>query len=372
MDVSPRLRWVIRYKLHHLPFWLVYHYVWWVVAIGNPGKVISTLLDLPYALKFSFYVFFQAGAVYINLYVLIPFYLTKQRYASYLATLLLVMLTASSCIVVGYYLSSYLSGRTLDALYGAGATREGFFRFFGTAFPSTVAAVTLVMSIKITKNWLQSRQRQQMLEAEKLTAELAFLRNQFNPHFLFNTINSIFFLIHKNPDEASVSLATFSDLLRYQLYECNEPLIPLGKEIAYVEGYIRLERLRQNANLRVQVDIDHTQPDTLSIAPFMLLGFIENAFKHVSKHRDRPNWITIRLTVTGSELTVCVANSATLATEEEPPTHGGLGLPNVQRRLALLYGGRHELRIDRQPHLYTVMLRLTLTELIPIPSLQTA
>ncbi len=112
------------------------------------------------------------------------------------------------------------------------------------ALPSSVAATTLGMSIKLTKNWIQSRRREQELEKEKLETELKFLRSQFNPHFLFNTINSIFVLIHKNPVMASESLAKFSDILRYQLYECNEHCIPLGQELNYLENFIELQRLQ--------------------------------------------------------------------------------------------------------------------------------
>src|ERR1041384_232426 len=97
-----------------------------------------------------------------------------------------------------------------------------------------------------------------MLEKEKLETELTFLKNQFNPHFLFNSINSIFFLIHKNPDMASASLAKFSDLLRHQLYESNDTQIPLEKEIVYLENFVELEKLRQNKNLAVSFKVnDH-------------------------------------------------------------------------------------------------------------------
>ncbi|WP_222597155.1 histidine kinase, partial [Chitinophaga pinensis] len=103
--------------------------------------------------------------------------------------------------------------KTMQEAYGITGI---VFSVSGNSIPSTLAAMTLAMSIKLGKNWLQTQRKQQMLEKEKLETELNFLKHQFNPHFLFNTINSIFFLIHKNPDMASASLAKFSELLRYQ------------------------------------------------------------------------------------------------------------------------------------------------------------
>ncbi|UFH56160.1 sensor histidine kinase [Spirosoma sp. KNUC1025] len=232
-----------------------------------------------------------------------------------------------------------------------------------------MASVTLGMSIKLTKNWIQSRQRQQLLEKEKLETELSFLKNQFNPHFLFNTINSIFFLIHKNPDMASASLAKFSELLRYQLYECNDQKIPLSKEIAYLENFIELEKLRQNSNVKVTTDIQQHYVEHLGIAPFIVMTFVENAFKHISRHSDRPNWITIKLVVAGRQLTLWVANSTTQETVNEAVHYGGIGLGNVQRRLDLLYSGCYELDIQQKKDQFDVNLTLTLSELVPAPVL---
>lgn len=361
--------WFFKYKLYHLPFWLLYHYLWWTVTLGNPVKVLQSLTVLPYALKYSFYVTSQAGAVYVNLYVLMPRYLEKNRFIRYVGVWLLTVLSATLCIVGGYYVSAYASNQTIADLYGASAC---FNTFFSSALPSTVASMTLAMSIKLTKNWIQTRQRQQVLEKEKLETELTFLKNQFNPHFLFNTINSIFFLIRKNPDKASASLAQFSELLRYQLYECNDQQIPLSREVAYLENFVELEKLRQNSNMQVNLNLDLRSTDPVGIAPFVLMSFVENAFKHVSRHTTEPNWIAIELALAGQELTFRVINSASTDATDETIHSGGLGLKNVQRRLDLLYPQQYELTIDQRPTQFEVQLRLTLTDLIPTPILQLA
>ncbi|GAB3642514.1 sensor histidine kinase [Spirosoma arcticum] len=361
--------WFFRYKLHHLPFWFLYHYLWWIVTLGNPVKVFHTIVILPYAIKYSFYVIFQALAVYFNLYVLIPRYLEKNRFTAYISYLLLTVFCATLCTVGGYYFSAYVSGRTINDLYGEYAC---FNSFLGNALPSTVASMTLGMSIKLTKNWIQTRQRQQLLETEKLETELTFLKNQFNPHFLFNTINSIFFLIHKNPDMASNSLAKFSDLLRYQLYECNGYQISLGKEIAYLENFIELEKLRQNNNNAITVEIEPAYTDHLGIAPFILMTFVENAFKHVSKHSNQPNWITVKLELDGKQLAFKVANSTSPGRANPIVEYGGIGLKNVQRRLDLLYPDQYRLSVQREPNRFDVQLEITLTDFVSIPALQPA
>jgi two-component system LytT family sensor kinase len=359
--------WLIKYKLYHIPFWCLYHYLWGVIAVGNPLKAASTMLLLPYAIKFAFYVIFQAAAVYFNLYYLIPRFLEKSRFTLYISYLLLTILCTASLIVTGYYLGSFITGKSFEAIYGPGT--YCLYYFYSTALPSTLASMTLAMSIKLTKNWIQTKRRQQMLEKEKLETELNFLKNQFNPHFLFNTINSIFFLIHKNPDKASVSLAKFSELLRYQLYECNDRQIPLHREVMYLENSIELQRLRLNNNIKVNFQVSPVPTAHLSIAPFILMTFVENAFKHVSKHTDQPNWITIKLNIHQEQLDFYIGNSTSYDTFTPMTAYNGIGLKNVQRRLDLIYPEKYELDIQSQQNSYEVRLRLQLSELAVSPIL---
>lgn len=349
--------WLVKYKLYHLPFWFLYHYAWWVIAIGNPLKATSSIFLTPYAVKFLFYLIFQALAVYFNLYYLVPKFLEKSRFTEYIAYLLITILCTSLLIIPGYYSSAYLSGNTIDEAFGKGAC---FFGFFGSSLPSTIASMTLAMSIKLTKNWIQTKTRQQLLENEKLESELKFLKHQFNPHFLFNTINSIFFLIHKNPNMASASLAKFSELLRYQLYECNDVQISLNKEIAYLENFIELEKLRQNNNIEVALKINRHHDEQPAIAPFILMTFVENAFKHVSTDTNTHNWIKINLDVNGDQLDFSVANSTSGYKLNDVVHYGGIGLKNVQRRLDLMYPDQYELEIRHQPSSFSVHLKLNL------------
>jgi LytS/YehU family sensor histidine kinase len=309
----------------------------------------------------------------LNLFFLIPKFLGNGKLVVYSGLLLVVLLLASGGIVAGYYFTAFFSHLTIDQLYGPGRCA---WYFFGSALSALFAGVIITTSIQLTVVRLRNKRRQQQLEKDQLETELDFLKQQFNPHFLFNTINSIFFLIHKKPDAAAESLARFSDLLRYQLYECNDARIPLNKEVEYVKNCIGLERLRQNDNVRVSCELDagaqqlytgsHQQ---LYIAPFILMPFIENAFKHVSREPGSSNWIDIRLGICQGRLDLRVSNSVPVEKGEKSPTEGGkhraggIGLKNVRRRLDLLYPDRHRLAIRRDAVSFEVHLEL---ELLPV------
>jgi two-component system, LytTR family, sensor kinase len=368
--------WFVRYRLYHIPFWLLYNYLMRVVTIGNPIQVAHDLLYLPFTIKYLLYVFIQASAAYFNLYFLVPRYLEKSRFIPYIALVLLASGLAAILITPAYYIAAWLAHTTVAGMWGEKAC---LFSFFSGALISTLASTTLAMSIKLTKSWIQTKRHQQLLEKEKLETELNFLRYQFNPHFLFNTINSIFFLIHKNPDVAAASLAKFSELLRYQLYECNDERIPLSQEINYLENFIGLEKLRQNNNQQVTLDIRRQTGEGSAIAPFMLLTFVENAFKHVSRHADSPNWISISLNTTGHLLHFSIANSVASYGSGEAVRSGevlrysGIGLKNVQRRLDLLYPGQYQLEIDNDGQIFEVRLKLELASIsLPKPMQRTA
>ena len=135
---------------------------------------------------------------------------------------------------------------------------------------------------------------------------------------------------------ASDSLAKFSDLLRYQIFECNDKQISLFTEIEYCNNFIELEKLRQSKNLIMSTDLDVLNNFDLVIAPFILMTFVENAFKHVSKNTDQENWIKLNLVIEGNDLLFSISNSVSSVTTKDVLYNGGIGLKNVQRRLELL------------------------------------
>jgi two-component system, LytTR family, sensor kinase len=358
---TTRQHWFFKYKLYHIPFWMLYNYLLWALTIGSPYEAARELYFSVLWVKGFLYMIFPAFAVYFNLYFLIPRYLQKGRYLSYIFFVILTIITSSSLIVPGYYISAWLAGSNAKNMFGITNDWNGFFQVVRQEpLKSTIAAITLAMSIKLTKNWIETQRRHQALEKENLETELRFLKYQFNPHFLFNSINSIFFLIHKNPDMASDSLVKFSELLRHQLYECNDQQIPLINEITYLENFIELEKLRQNEGLNVEVSMEQVGKPNIGITPFILMTFVENAFKHVSKEKGWPNWINIDLNLTGELLNFMVSNTTFGDNSPQVVDYGGIGLKNVKRRLELSYPGNYRLDITRHPGSFIINLELKL------------
>jgi two-component system LytT family sensor kinase len=310
--------------------------------------------------KYLFYVAFQTLGVCFNLYVLMPRLLDKGRYAAYVVGVLLTVILCAWCIVGGYYVGALLSDKSFQELYGR-SPEDVYGLFESGALPSTAAAMTLAMSIKLTRRWIDGRRRVQLLEQEKLEAELKFLKSQFNPHFLFNTINSIFVLINKDPRRASDALAKFSDLLRYQLYECNEHQIPLEQELSYLENFVALQKLRQDDSVDVQFSSVSPPIERLMIAPFILMPFVENAFKHVSRHKHLRNFISIELETKAETICLNVINSIADTASRDVSNAGGIGLKNVLRRLSLIYPDSHRIRVDDDGSSYSVFLELQLS-----------
>ena len=187
-------------------------------------------------------------------------------------------------------------------------------------------------------------QLNQKLVIASQTVELKSLKDQINPHFLFNTLNNLYGLTRQNPDQAGEVVLRLSQLMEYMLYEGNRATVPLQKEIDYLENYLALERIRYGPGLHLSFRVSGPV-GRFRIAPLLLLPFVENAFKHGLSQQLTDAWLQIQLTVTPGELTFKVENS-----KPESPDEGmsqkntGIGLPNVAKRLELMYPGRYRLR----------------------------
>ena len=375
MPSAPQ-HWFVRYKLYHLPLWLVYHFAWWSIGLDSAWVALESIGSV-YGIKYLSYVGWQAVGVYVNLYVLIPGLLVRRRYAAYLLALAATVVATASLIVTGYYLIAAVQGVAVAEAFDT----EGhpfYYLLTRFALASTVASTTLAMSVKLAKAFLDAQRRQRELEREKLRVELDFLRAQLSPHLLFNTINSIFFLIHRDPDRAAEALAELSHLLRYQLYECNAPQIPIGREIGYLADFVALQRLRQDADVHTCCALpDASAGADLTIAPFLLITFVENAFKHVTRGSGGDHWIEIALTLAGTRLHLEVANTSEPPASPSPGEVGGVGLRNAVRRLELLYPGKHRLTYGYADGVYSVTLTLSLDAAAtprtsPVPSRRTS
>ena len=352
---SVAYRRIIRYRLYHGLFWIGYQ-LFWTLLFNSENIFTRVTLVMVVVLSVA-----QAPGAYLNIYYFVPTLLRRQRYGRYALGFLLCVLLSSLLTLLVYHGSYY-------AATGGWNIAEGWFRgtyvqFVGIMAMLGFTTVVFVMMAKLTKDWLRDQRRTQALEKEKLETELKFLRSQFNPHFLFNTMNSINFLIRKDPPRASDTLSKFSDLLRYQLYECNEARILLKKEVHYLSNFVALEKLRHSDRLSVTLDVSE-DVNGAQIAPFILMPFVENAFKHVSKGPQQANFIRVSLRQEAHQLHFEVTNSCEghAPPAREAVRYGGIGLTNVQRRLTLLYPHHHTLRINEPKHTYSVHLTITLDE----------
>lgn len=359
MQKTKLIDWLLKYKMHHVVFWLTYHLVWLLIYTGDFNEASDYLFFKIESIKFYFYLIFQFVGVYLNLYYLIPKYLYPGQYKTYVLLVMTTILTTSAFIACGYYLVDYLSDLSFYELFKL--NRNEFLKImFTQALPSSAASMTLAMSIKLGKNWLNAEKKKLILEKEKLETELKYLKSQINPHFLFNTINSIFGLIHQNPDLASESLANFSDMLRFQLYECEDAKVALSKDLKFLSNFIELEKLRldeKHTDLNFEII---NNANGLKISPFVLIPFVENAFKHVSKGKGRNNYIRMLLVTDKQSLNLEIENSVSTENKTLKPLSesSGIGLKNVRRRLDLIYKNRYILDIDAQKNSYLVNLKL--------------
>lgn len=225
-----------------------------------------------------------------------------------------------------------------------------------TSLFDLVLVLGFAMAFKLYRMQLQGKEREKQLVKEKLETELQFLRSQTNPHFLFNTLNNIYALTRRQSGPAAEMVLQLSGLLRFMLYECSKPRIPIADEIKVAEGLIALEKLRYSERLQVELNTDLDDPSEL-IAPLILLPFIENAFKHGAGESRFETRIGIRITLNNGVLELEVRNDKE---PEDLDKSQGLGLQNVRRQLELLYPSAHDLYIDNQPEAFLARLRVNL------------
>jgi LytS/YehU family sensor histidine kinase len=211
-------------------------------------------------------------------------------------------------------------------------------------------------AFKLIFDYISMQQRLAEVGREKAEAELNFLKSQINPHFLFNSLNSVYFLIDKNNAEARGALHKFSEMLRYQLYETKGDKIPVEKEISYLKDYIDLQKLRTGENYSILLNCS-SEVKGFFIEPLLLIPFVENAFKHISHFKDKTNFIKLDLSRSNGEFHFAIENSKD-AVEKIKNMHSGIGLNNVKRRLELLYTDRHKLEIDNANNLFKVDLKI--------------
>jgi len=205
-------------------------------------------------------------------------------------------------------------------------------------------------------NWLKKDRQMKELEKQNLQSELALLKNQINPHFLFNTLNNIDSLIKSNPDQASQSLIELSGIMRYMLYETNANRVPLQKELDYISDYLKLQKV-QYANSEL---IDYSvsgKTENIKIAPMLFIPFVENAFKHCTD-KEKAHAIQFQAKIETEQICFKATNISDSNHPISKDSSSGIGLETVKRRLEILYPKKYSLQINEKNNLFCVELNI--------------
>lgn len=288
---------------------------------------------------------------FANFYLFGPYLFFRRRYWLFVLCNLLLILGANYGFVYGYFAIKH-NVPSMPAKAWMGFF-SGAFMFF------LLNIVTVAVAIGI-RHFIRVRQLKQQLKDEKAKnteAELAWLKNQINPHFLFNTLNNISSLTQIDADAAQDAIAQLSDLLRYAMYETNKNTVPLGGEVEFMRNYIELMKLRCNEQTSVnyQLSIDSEQ---VEVAPLLFISLIENAFKH-GVSSGRPSAISIKLEQHQGQLTF-ICDNTNYPKNDKDRSGSGIGIENTRRRLELMYADRYKWEQTLEDNIYHVMIKLKL------------
>ena len=333
--------------LQHLAFWVLSFFVFlYIFKTGvKPEKV-----DYVYTLLFQLTLI---PAVYINIELLLPKLGNRKRILFYLLSLAVIIIFFSwinynffdewsAKVFPNYFFISYFTFREIIL----------FFSVY----------IIITTLLKLSKSWfLVSGLQKELLEKEKqkTEVELKALKAQINPHFFFNTLNSIYSMALDKDERLPGTVLQLSDLMRYFLYESKDNFVPLEKELVVADNYIALQKIRAGKQLSIEIS-KKGEVNSQKIAPLLLITFLENAFKHGAKGSSGNTFIKLDIKIEKNKLNFTVENNKGIIDEVNAGDQNGLGLENVKRQLELLYPGKHLLNIKDEQDRFVVALQLSL------------
>ncbi|MGZ3945639.1 MAG: sensor histidine kinase [Mucilaginibacter sp.] len=326
----------------HVIFWVAI--ITYLVYVTHDNSKISTE---GLVVIFGIYGVINIGLFYINYLYLIPKFLDKKKYRAYTITLVIIIIVfALGKYGIGTIYKQYILDRGKQSM---------FWTYFISFALTNVFFLFLSTALKFGTDWFLNAGIQRDLENQRLTAELAFLKSQINPHFLFNSLNSIYSLAYQKSDTTPEAILKLSEIMRYMLYESNDNKVDLAKELQYLQNYIDLQKIRFGNKAFVEFKITGDVGNQ-KIVPLLLIAFIENAFKHgVANDPSMP--IRLLINLDGANLHFYTENKKHMNNRD---LEGGIGLQNVKRRLDLLYPGHYKLNIQDKPDTYICELSLVL------------
>lgn len=353
----------LKYRLRrHIAFWLF----WWVfqgilysfLGLSKGSNYWWYLLDsmIESAIFISVHIFLA----YSLIYFVIPRFLLKQKYWQ-TALLVMFFFLLAACMSVGLSITAVRCIRhsMLHENWALNFTLFNFIRGLMAGLRGAITIAGIAATIKLMKYWYTKERKNLQLQKENAEAQLQLLKAQVHPHFLFNTLNNIYSYTQNTSAQASKLVMGLSDMLRYMLYECNQPLVSLDKELKMLKDYCVLEQIRYDNRLDLHIDLPDDVAD-LYIAPLLLLPFVENCFKHgVSNMLDQP-WMSLRVSVDNDIMKMDVVNGKPGNQPINASDKSGIGIVNVRKRLDLLYPDKYQLQITSEEEVFIVNLTVEL------------
>jgi two-component system, LytTR family, sensor histidine kinase AlgZ len=339
-----------RVILVHISFWCVYlSFFFYTISNFRQGRDI----DWGKATANGFIQLTVTMIIaYLNYFIFLPRFLTHKKVWKYLIEFFLPFaILVTSRIHLQRFL---IDGYTYQRMH-----------FYSTFYIVEVIVITLFITIfvsmlRFAADWFELAAKQKEIENERLLAELNFLKAQINPHFLFNTLNNLYYLAYTQSPNTTEVIAKLSQMMRYMIYDSNYLQVPLTKEIEYMRNYISLERLRLNDQIPITFSTQGNVEGVL-IAPLIFITFLENAFKHGVSNNDKNAFVKIDMQLEGKQCIYTVENSKLASTKPESEEKSGIGLQNLKRRLDLSYPDRYILKTEDKPDRYFVQLNITLS-----------
>lgn len=327
---------------------LLLHYIDTMQEMGRAGIQWS---DTPF-MDFQF-LLYHATFYLLVIYVLIPKLFYQNKF-------ILFFLALFGLMVIYAVIEEEVLEKILDPK-GRGhnpfSSRSVYF-----FIQENIAPLLAVMGVKFVNDSFERQRKLEQIEKNSLTNELKFLKSQIQPHILFNSLNSLYEYTLSKSDKAPELVLQLSGVLRYVLYETSDRLVPLNKELDFIKDYIALQEMQLEGRGKIKFDLsENTSIDDAQIAPYILIPFIENSFKHSLGSKEEEICIVIKITVEDQSLQLLVENNFESNTSTSDTLIAkGIGLKNVQKRLDLLYPNRHQLEIQETSNFYKVLLQLEL------------
>ncbi len=349
----------------HLAFWL-----FWGIFQGFLYASIATengysyFRRLPLSILESFiFLLAHIFLAYSLMYFVIPRFLLKQKYWQTAGLTILCFLgTAAISTLISQFIIDPLRLSLIGDSYKLSPYRLSSVKLHLSLLAGLRGALTvggIAAAIKLMKHWYIKEQRNLQLQKENAESQLQLLKAQVHPHFLFNTLNNIYSYTQNSSPVAAKMVSGLSDLLRFMLYECNQRVVPLSSELKTIKDYIDLEQIRYGNKLDIHLDLPEKNND-LYITPLLLLPLVENCFKHGTSHMLEQPWVSLQITIEKTEMRMKLLNGK--ITEEIKSEKKGIGISNVEKRLSLLYPGKHEFIVTNDPEVFIINLKIELEQ----------